>query len=79
MKIDVNCTWGDGPDVAMNLHPSKEEQEGMKIFSDDLIPVDFTVEEARKLANKLLISAMQAELLEQAASSYYSEIKKLEE
>lgn len=73
MRIHVDCTWGDGPDVAMNLHPSEEEQKGIKMFSDDLIPIDLTVEEARELAGKLLMSAMQADLLEQAASSHYVE------
>lgn len=71
MKIDVSCAWGDGPDVAMNLHPSKKEQEGIRQFGDDLIPVDLTAKEAKELSSKLFMAAMQAELSEQDASCHF--------
>lgn len=57
-KIDVFCGWGDGPDVGINIFLSKEFRE---IWSNGLIPLDFTAKEARELAAKLIQCAEAAE------------------
>lgn len=78
MEIKIACTWGDGPDVAMNLHPSEADQEGMMMFGDDLIPVDLTADEAMALAGELLVAARQAKELEELAATYADEELKKE-
>ncbi len=78
MKIDISCAWGDGPDVAMNLHPSEEEQEGIKQFGDGLIPVDLTAKEAKELSSKLFMAAVQAELAKQDAACHFGTKEKNE-
>jgi len=70
MKIEVACAWGDGPDVAMNLHPSDEDKEGFAMFGDDLIPVDLTAEMAYGLAFELMAAALEAKKLRQIAEAH---------
>ncbi len=59
MKIEPNCTWGDGPDVAINL--TRTEKEGSAFTDPNFWAIDLTAAEARELAAKLFLCAYQAD------------------
>jgi hypothetical protein len=64
MKIKVNCTWGDGPDVLLQLFT----KDGTRITSFDL-----TSEEALDLAVDLEKAAEWAKQMERMAKDHDGE------
>ena len=59
-NIEVNCTWGDGPDVMMTI---------------DDIGFDLTAREALDLSSKLCFAAMNAQELEQSCKDHDDSVK----
>lgn len=58
-QIDISCTAGEGPDICVNIHCDKKIVDQ---FMGNIYPIDFTIEEARKMAAALLYAANNAEL-----------------
>lgn len=68
--INAICTWGDGPDVVLDLNGSwmilLEEPSEKDSFVNGVVRkgnTDLTVKEARDLAYSLLTAANEAEIL----------------
>jgi len=55
MEVKASCTWGDGPDVLLNIQ-------------DTLY--DLTSEQAKRLANELLQAAQNADELDSTAKNH---------
>lgn len=71
MRIDVFCSWGDGPDVGINLKRSEEEAKRYR-NSQNLFFVDLTAKEARNMAAKLVAAAESAERMDRQATEYFA-------
>jgi len=67
MKIEATCTWGEGPDVFIEINSSAHEGwpvTGANVRLDSAT-FGITANEARKLAAQLLVAATRADDLEQ--------------
>ena len=64
-KLQVSCTWGQGPDV-MVAH-TYEGHDGCHHFRY----IDLTIDEARALAAQLVARAGEAEMAEREAQAYF--------
>lgn len=58
MKISPTCTWGDGPDVCINL--TRTDRERSAYTDPNFWAIDLTALEAVDLAANLVRCAMQA-------------------
>ncbi len=58
MKLDAECTWGDGPDVLLSVYKDGKVYE---LF-------DLTIEEAFDLASRLTMAAQYARHHEETAA-----------
>jgi alkanesulfonate monooxygenase SsuD/methylene tetrahydromethanopterin reductase-like flavin-dependent oxidoreductase (luciferase family) len=75
MKVDVFCSWGDGPDVGINIERSEQEVAGWK---DPHLHcyLDFTAAEARAFAAKMIAYADEADWFQSGYEAYYLEFSK---
>ena len=60
-KIDISCTWGDGPDVCVNIYRDSVKCDGWR---DGFFPLDFTRGEAIKIGQKLIEAGKQAKKMD---------------
>lgn len=72
--VKASCTWGDDPDVVVSLSGTKfilyEDPIDTDRWEHGLVEYgsfELTAEEARELANKLLIAAADAKFLQAEA------------
>lgn len=63
-KYDIACTWGDGPDVLLTIEILVGTEKGKKEFHD------LTAEQARRLAQDLIIAAEHVDELNRLAEQY---------
>lgn len=56
-KIDISCTWGEGPDVCVNIHRSPEKCSNWPV---GFFPIDLTGDEAIEIGRKLIEAGTQA-------------------
>lgn len=56
-KIDISCTWGDGPDVCVNVHFDPKKRA---CWRDGFFPMDFTGDEAIEAGERLIEAGKQA-------------------
>lgn len=66
-RIDIECTWGDGPDVLMNIHRSKEH---VQYWKAGFVPLDLTADQAIRMGHNLIDRGLRALELEQIAQEY---------
>lgn len=63
-KVSVSCTWGEGPDVWVNIYRDSVKVKGWK---DGIFPMNFTSEEAIQMGQMLIQAGKRAKELEQIA------------
>ncbi len=68
MKISVSCTWGDGPDVCVNIN---YPLEGLKNWSKGFFPLDFTGDEAIKIGEALIKAGKEAKSWDESVMKYF--------
>jgi len=78
-EIKVECTWGEGPDVLVSIknHPMilASDVINKDRFTHGVVKdawLDLTQEQARNLANELLIASEYAKALEDSAKEFFS-------
>lgn len=57
-KIDISCTWGEGPDVCVNIYDNHVFRKG---YTKGFYPLDFTAEEAIQIGKSLIDAGEQAQ------------------
>lgn len=73
-EISTSCTWGDGPDVAMNI---KRSQKHIDTWGPKFVPLDLTAQQAITLGNQLIMGGRQAMSLEKLATEHDEEKENL--
>lgn len=73
--IDISCTWGDGPDVCVNIRRDPEKQ---KIWPKGFFPIDFTGDEAIVMGRKLIEAGEQAKKMDRFYRDYMENEEKNE-
>ncbi len=71
-KIDISCTWGDGPDVCVNIRRDSIKCKG---YSKGFFPLDLTGDEAIDIGQKLIIAGKQAKEIDDSLDEYYENEK----
>jgi len=66
--IDISCTWGDGPDVCVNI---KRDIEKLRNWSKGFFPIDFTGDEAILIGQRLIECGKQAKEMDRCAAEYF--------
>jgi len=74
-KIDISCTWADGPDVCINIH---HDPKLRKNWPEGFFPIDFTGDEAIAIGNTLIQYGKQAKQLDVVAQQYFEDKEKNE-
>jgi len=72
-KIDISCTWGDGPDVCVNIYYDYRRH---KHLTKGFFPLDFTGEEAIVIGRKLIQAGQQAKRLDVSVEKYFDNERK---
>ena len=62
-EISLSCTWGDGPDVAVNIH-FDHEKLAKNFRGSGFLPLDLTGDEAIEIGHALIQAGVQANELE---------------
>lgn len=62
-KIDISCTWGDGPDVCVNIYRNPESPS-LNDYDNEFVPLDFTGDEAIKMGHMLIEAGRQAKKMD---------------
>ena len=60
-KVEIGCTWGDGPDVCVNINYPPEK---LKRWTKGFFPIDFTGDEAILIGNLLIKCGKQAKAMD---------------
>lgn len=71
-QIDVSCTWGDGPDVCVNIHRDSVKCNG---YLKGIFPLDFTGDEAIEIGKKLIVAGKQAKEIDNSVDEYFKNKK----
>ncbi len=67
-EISLSCTWGDGPDVAVNIH-FDHEKLAKNFRGSGFLPLDLTSDEAVEIGRALIQAGEQAKELVRLAES----------
>lgn len=67
-KFCSSCTWGDGPDVCVNIH-FDHKRLAKNYMGEGFLPLDFTSDEAIEIGRALIQAGEQAKELERFARS----------
>lgn len=62
-KIDISCTWGDGPDVCVNI---KHDPKKRICWPDGFFPIDLTADEANDIGKRLIEASKQAKEIDRS-------------
>jgi len=74
-EIDVSCTWGDGPDVCVNIY---YDHKKLDRWTKGFFPMDFTGDEAIEIGHKLIQAGEQAKELDRCYEDYMKSERKNE-
>ncbi len=66
-RINLSCTWGDGPDVCVNIYRDSVKVKGWK---DGIFPLDFTGDEAIEMGQKLIQAGERAKEMDLIYADY---------
>lgn len=66
--VDISCTWGDGPDVCVNIHHDPKKR---KNYSEGFFPMDFTGDEAILIGRRLIKCGKQAKEMDYSVKQYF--------
>jgi len=67
--ISISCTWGDGPDVCVNIkYDPKLTRTHFNL--NGFFPLDLTGDEAISVGNQLIISGNHAKSLDKSYQEY---------
>jgi hypothetical protein len=70
-EIGLSCTWGDGPDVCVNIQFDPKKRANYK--GEGFFPIDFTGDEAIEIGLALMQAGQQAKALDKAYMEYFDE------
>ncbi len=73
-EISLSCTWGDGPDVAVNIH-FDHERLARNYRGQGFLPLNLTSDEATEIGLALLQAGAQAKELELIAKQMDGEVQ----
>ncbi len=62
-EISLSCTWGDGPDVAVNIH-FDHDRLARSYRGEGFLPLDLTSDEAIEIGRAMIQAGEQAKELE---------------
>lgn len=71
-KVEIGCTWGDGPDVCVNINYKPEE---LKRWTKGFFPLDFTGDEAILIGSLLIKCGTQAKEMDDSYRRYCEDHK----
>lgn len=66
-KINLSCTWGDGPDVCVNIYHDPEKRAH---WAKGFFPMDLTGDEAIEIGHKLIQAGEHAKELDRCYDDY---------
>jgi len=68
VKIAVACTWGDGPDVLINVHDHRVSTKG---FTPGFYGMDLTGDQAIQMGEALIAAGKKAHDWDKTLAAYY--------
>jgi len=82
--MEASCTWGDGPDVLVEVKGTNivlyHDPIGKDRWTHGIISegsFDMTADEALRFADKLIFAARQAKEIDQSVADYFEKEKEL--
>lgn len=73
-EINVSCTWGDGPDVCVNIkYDPKQTRQNFNL--NGFFPLDFTGDEAIRMGYLLIQAGQQAKRMDDSYRQYCEDHK----
>ena len=74
--VKISCTWGDGPDVCVNIHHDSKKR---KNWPEGFFPMDLTGDEAVLIGHRLIECGKQAKEMDRFAEQYFENEGKINE